>query len=66
MIMEEKYAKQKIERLDVTEKIIEILKNNNIDTLGKLGNKKISDLLEIGLSKDDINNLANELELYLI
>ena len=66
MILEEKYAKQKIDRLDVAEKIIEILKNNNIDTLGKLGNKKLTDLIEIGLSKGDIDKLGNEFKFYLI
>lgn len=63
MIVVEKYAKQSVDRLYVSDRIIEILKNNNIDTLGKLENKKISDLLEIGLNTDDINKIGNELKL---
>ena len=49
--MENKLINQNIERLDIKDNIINILKNNNITKIGQLCKKSRSDLKNIGLEK---------------
>ena len=61
--MEEKISNQSISRLDISEHIIEILINSNIDTIGKLCKKSKTDLKKIGLLQNEANKIEIELEL---
>lgn len=61
--MEEKISNQSINRLDISEHIIEILINSNIDTIGKLCKKSKTDLKKIGLLQNEANKIEIELEL---
>jgi len=62
--MEEKYKKQSINRFDfITEEKINILKQNNIKTLGQLSNKTKNDLRKYGFENFEINKLEIELQL---
>ena len=62
--MEEKYKKQSINRFDfITEEKMNILKQNNIKTLGELSNKTKTDLKKYGFENFEINKLEIELQL---
>ena len=61
--MENKLINQNIERLDIKDNIINILKNNNITKIGQLCKKSRSDLKNIGLEKFEIDKVSIELEL---
>ncbi len=61
--MENKLMKQSIRRLDVEDKILDMLENNNINTLGILCGKTKSDLKKIDLIQNQINKLELELQL---
>lgn len=62
--MEEKYQKQSINRFDfITEEKMNILKQNNIKTLGQLSNKTKTDLRKYGFENFEINRLEIELQL---
>ena len=63
MINVEKYAKQSVDRLDISTKTIDILKYNKINTLGNLSKEQASSLEKMGLSQKDINNIQEELRL---
>ena len=52
--MEDKMLKQSIDRLDVSDKILNTLKKNNIKTLGQLCKKEKSDLRKIELEDFEI------------
>ncbi len=58
-----KYFSQFVDRLDVNQNAIDTLKENKINTLGKLGNYKKSQLKDMGLLQNDINKIEVELEL---
>ena len=58
-----KYFSQFVDRLDVNQKALDTLKENEITTLGKLSNYKKSQLKDIGLLSNDINKIEVELEL---
>lgn len=58
-----KYLKQYVERLDVSENIINTLKSNKINTLGELSNYKKSELKEMGILANDVNKIEVDLEL---
>lgn len=58
-----KYFYQFVDRLDVNQKAIDKLKENEITTLGTLSNYKKSQLKEIGLLQNEINKIEVELEL---
>ena len=58
-----KYFNQFIDRLDVNQKSIDKLKENEIITLGNLSNCKKSQLKDMGLQQNEINKIEVELEL---
>ena len=61
--MDEKLQKQSIDRLDITDNAIEILKDSKIDTIGKLCKKSKSDLKKLNLTQNEINKTDIELQL---
>ncbi len=62
--MEEKYNKQAIDRFDfISEEKLNILKQNNVKTLGELANKTRSNLKEYGFENFEINKIDIELQL---
>lgn len=61
--MEEKLKKQSIDRLDIADSIIEKLKSNKIDTLGKLCKQSKADLKEIGIEQFEAKSIDIELQL---
>lgn len=58
-----KYFYQFVDRLDVNQKAIDTLKENEITTLGSLSNYKKSQLKDMGLLQNEINKIEVELEL---
>lgn len=58
-----KYFKQFVDRLDVNQNALDILKKNEIITLGELSNYKKSQLRDMGLLQNEINKIEVELEL---
>lgn len=61
--MEEKMSKQKIERLDISDSAMNILKENKITTIGQLCKKSKTDLRDIQLVQNDVNKIEIELQL---
>lgn len=61
--MEEKISKQKIERLDISDDATNILKENNINTIGQLCKKSKTDLKKMQILQNDINKIEIELQL---
>lgn len=62
--MEAKYEKQSIDRFTfISEKMLNILKNNKIDTLGKLSKKTRANLKNLGFENFEINKIDIELQL---
>lgn len=61
--MENKYDNQNVDRLDVSCRIIDILKANKIKKLSQLAKKSKSDLRELGLENQEINKIDIELQL---
>lgn len=61
--MEEKLKKQSIDRLDISDSIIERLKNNGIKTIGELCKKNKSDLQKIGIELFEAKSIDIELQL---
>lgn len=61
--MEEKISKQKIERLDISDDATNILKENNINTIGQLCKKSKTDLRKMQILQNDINKIEIELQL---
>ena len=61
--MDEKIQKQSIDRLDISVNAIELLKQNQIDTIGKLCKKNKSDLRKLNLTQNEINKMEIELQL---
>lgn len=58
-----KYFKQFVDRLDVNQRALDTLKENEITTLGKLSKYKKSQLKDMGLLQNEINKIEVELEL---
>lgn len=63
MGFEKKYINQNIERLDIPVSEINILKENNIKTLGKLCNYTKTDLKGFNILPNNINKIQIELQL---
>ena len=62
--MEEKYTKQSIDRfLFIKENMLNVLKDDNVKTLGQLSNKTRTDLKNYGFEHYDINKIDIELQL---
>lgn len=58
-----KYFKQFVDRLDVNQKALDTLKQNEMTTLGELSSYKKSQLKDMGLLQNEINKIEVELEL---
>lgn len=63
MRIEEKLAKQSINRLDISDNVTGILKANNINTLENLCEKSKIYLKSIDISQSDISKINIELQL---
>lgn len=63
MKIEEKLAKQSINRLNISDNVIRILKANNINTLKDLCEKSKTYLKNIDLNQNDISTINIELQL---
>lgn len=61
--MDEKMKKQYIQRLDISDKVIEILTNNSITTLGELCKKSKTDLKNLNLTQKEVGKIEVELQL---
>lgn len=61
--MENKYINQNIDRLDISCKTIDLLKENKIAKLSQLIKKSRSSLKELGLENFEINKIEIELQL---
>ncbi len=62
--MEEKYTKQSIDRfLFIKENMLNVLKDDNVKTLGQLSNKTRTDLKNYGFEHYEINKIDIELQL---
>lgn len=61
--MEEKISKQSIDRLDIGDNAINILKENNIKTIGQLCKKSKSDLKKLYIEQFEVNKIDIELQL---
>ena len=61
--MEEKISKQNIDRLNISDNSIQILKNNKIITIGKLCKKGKNDLRKLNIVQFDIKKIETELQL---
>ena len=61
--MEEKISKQNIDRLNISDNSIKILKNNKIITIGQLCKKSKNDLRKLDILQFDIKKIETELQL---
>lgn len=61
--MEEKIRIQNVERLDIDEKILDVLRENKIHNIGELCRKSNADLKNIGLSLNETKKINIELQL---
>lgn len=59
----DKLLKQNIERIEIKDEILQILKDNNITILNDLCNKKKKNLNEIGIEYSAIKDMELQLEL---
>ena len=59
--MEEKINKQNIDRLNISDNSIKILKNNKIITIGQLCKKSKNDLRKLDIVQFDIKKIAQEI-----
>ena len=62
-MLENKYKKQFVDRLDVNQNAINILKENNINTLWDLSNYKTSQLVNIGIEQNIVDEIETRMEL---
>ena len=62
--MQEKYTKESIDRfLFIKENMLNVLKDDNVKTLGQLSNKTRTDLKNYGFEHYEINKIDIELQL---
>ncbi len=61
--MSEKYIEQNIDRLDISCKTIDMLKENNIKKISQLVKKSRTNLKELGLDNFEITKIDIELQL---
>ena len=59
----EKILKQSVERIDIDVRIIDLLKENGINTIKDICSKSKTDLKELTLSFQEINKIQVELQL---
>lgn len=61
--MNEKLNKQSIDRLDISDNCMELLKSNDIETIGQLCKKSKTDLKKLNLVQEEVNKIDIELQL---
>lgn len=61
--MEEKLRGQSIDRLDIGDKATNNLKENKVETLGKLCESSKTELKQIGITQNEIKKIEVELQL---
>lgn len=63
-MLESKYEKQSVDRFTfISDENLTNMKNNNIKTLGQLSDHTETELKNLGLNKNEITDLKNELNL---
>ena len=55
--MDEKLNKQSIDRLDISDNCMELLKSNDIETIGQLCKKSKTDLKKLNLVQEEVNKI---------
>ena len=61
--MAEKLNKQSVDRLDISDNCMELLKSNDIETIGQLCKKSKTDLKKLNLVQEEVNKIDIELQL---
>lgn len=61
--MDEKLNKQSVDRLDISDNCMELLKSNDIETIGQLCKKSKTDLKKLNLVQEEVNKIDIELQL---
>jgi len=61
--MSEKMENQWIQRLDVPTKLLDMLNDNEIKTLGQLSKLSKSNLVDLGMTQNDAKKIETEIEL---
>lgn len=61
--MKNKFLKQKIDTINIPKEIIQLLKQNGLETIEQLCNKSKTELKNINLSFSEINKIQIELQL---
>lgn len=61
--MSEKMERQLIQRLDIPDRLINILEENKITILGELSKRSKTDLIHLGMQQSDTKMVETELEL---
>ena len=61
--MSEKMENQWIQRLDVTSKLLDMLNDNEIKTLGQVSKMSRRDLVNLGMEQNETKQIEIELEL---
>jgi DNA-directed RNA polymerase alpha subunit len=61
--MEQKISNQRIDRLDINDNILNVLKENEITTLGNLCSKSKQDLKKLDFTENEINKIDIEVQL---
>jgi len=59
----EKLLKKNIERIEIKDEVLEILRDNNITILNDLCNKKKKELKQMGIEYQFINDMELQLQL---
>jgi len=59
----DKLLKQNIERIEIKDEVLEILRDNNITILNDLCNKKKKELKQMGIEYQFINDMELQLQL---
>ena len=59
----EKLNKQSVDRLDISDNCMELLKSNDIETIGQLCKKSKTDLKKLNLVQEEVNKIDIELQL---
>lgn len=61
--MDKKLNKQSVDRLDISDNCMELLKSNDIETIGQLCKKSKTDLKKLNLVQEEVNKIDIELQL---
>lgn len=63
MMIDQKLSIQSIERLNISDKALDVLKENDINNIGTLCERSKSDLKKLDLIQNEINKIDIELQL---